>query len=100
MSVRTPPHGEDADSLIRRLIRAATNPAELTVVTSDKALYSYARTFGAHIMRAHEWNALDRRPPPREAEVVRKPDREDDVDGWLRRFTEGRPLRDVDPAED
>jgi hypothetical protein len=43
-------------------------------------------------MRAHEWNALERTLPtagsrPRGPDAE-KPEREDDVEGWLRRFSE------------
>jgi predicted RNA-binding protein with PIN domain len=89
--------GGDADSVIRELVDAASRPAELTVVTSDKALYSYARTRGASVMRAHEWNALLReagehpvRPARRRSAATpssEKPDRESDIAGWLARFS-------------
>src|SRR5438128_8683013 len=61
VSVRVPPPGTDADSLIRELVERAARPAELIVVTSDKALYSYVKTLGAVVMRAHGGNALERR---------------------------------------
>jgi predicted RNA-binding protein with PIN domain len=91
LRLRVPPPGGDADTVIRELIDTAERAADLVVVTSDKALYSYAKTAGASVLRAHEWNALERR-------LVRgaqgstggeKPDREDDVEGWLRRFGGG-----------
>ena len=88
VSIRVPPPGSDADTVVRELIDRAPRPAELIVVTSDKALYSYARTMGASVLRAHEWNALERRieeSRPRAAGAD-KPEREDDVEGWLRRF--------------
>lgn len=88
VSIRVPPPGSDADTVIRELIDRAPRPGDLIVVTSDKALYSYARTMGAAVLRAHEWNALERKldqarqvAPGRE-----KPEREDDVEGWLRKF--------------
>lgn len=88
VSIRVPPPGTDADTVIRELVDRAARPGELIVVTSDKALYSYARTMGAAVLRAHEWNALERkiaetRERPSGSD---KPDREDDVEGWLRRF--------------
>jgi predicted RNA-binding protein with PIN domain len=93
LSLRVPPPGQDADTLIRELVERAARPAEIIVVTSDKALYSYCRTLGAGVLRAHEWNALERRPAPehrerRGAPAARgeKPEREDDIDGWLRKF--------------
>ncbi|HEY7508790.1 MAG TPA: NYN domain-containing protein [Vicinamibacteria bacterium] len=86
LTVRVPPPGADADTVIRELVERAARPAELVVVTSDKALYSYVRTRGAAVMRAHEWNALERQVSPRAADGGEKPEREDDVEGWLRKF--------------
>jgi predicted RNA-binding protein with PIN domain len=91
VSVRVPEAGKDADSLIRELVERAPRPGELIVVTSDKALYSYVKTLGASVLRAHEWNALERqidsRRPARSGSE--KPDREDDVEGWLKKFGGG-----------
>jgi len=90
VSLRFPAAGEDADSLIRALVDAAKHPGELVVVTSDKPLYSYARTRGAQVLRAHEWNALARDAKPRtrrRAPAGEKPERETDVEGWLKRFS-------------
>jgi predicted RNA-binding protein with PIN domain len=88
LSIRVPHPGQDADTVIRELVERAPRPAEVVVVTSDKALYSYCKTLGAAVLRAHEWNALERRAPPDRAapEPSDKPDREDDVAGWLKRF--------------
>jgi len=85
LTLRVPPAGGDADTVIRELVERAARPADLIVVTSDKALYSYVRTLGAAVLRAHEWNALER-ALPRGPEKSDKPDREDDVEGWLKRF--------------
>ena len=90
VSLRFPPPGCDADSLIRDLVDAAPRPGELVVVTSDKPLYSYARTRGTRVLRAHEWNALARGAKPRVrrgASRGEKPERETDVEGWLKRFS-------------
>jgi predicted RNA-binding protein with PIN domain len=91
VSVRFPDPGSDADAVIRGLIDGAARPAELTVVSSDKAVYSYARTRGAAALRAHDWNALARgparRPRPGKSERSEKPERETDIEGWLERFT-------------
>ena len=88
VSVRVPPSGEDADGVIRELLDRADRPAEVIVVTSDKALYSYARTTGAGVLRAHEWNAEEKRTlaarPRREG--AEKPEREPDVAFWLEKF--------------
>ena len=91
VSVRFPPTGSDADSVIRGMIDAAARPSELTVVSSDKAVYSYARTRGARALRAREWSALARgaTPQPRRPsrEGSEKPERETDIAGWLERFS-------------
>lgn len=88
LTLRVPPPGQDADAVIRELVERAPRPAELVVVTSDKALYSYVKTLGATVMRAHEWNAAERqRGDGRAASGAgEKPEREEDVEGWLRRF--------------
>ncbi len=89
VSLRFPAEGRDADSLIRELVDAARNPGDLVVVTSDKALYSYARTRGARALRAQEWNALARGASPRTprgAPRGEKPEHEPDIEGWLKRF--------------
>jgi predicted RNA-binding protein with PIN domain len=94
VSLRFAAQGQDADSVIRGIVDAAARPGEILVVTSDKALYSYARTRGAAVLRAHEWNALARgaAPPSRRragtgATRSEKPERETDIEGWLRRFS-------------
>ena len=47
------------------------------------------RAVGAKILRAHEWNALERRVAPAASAPGEKPDRETDVDGWLKLFGGG-----------
>ena len=92
VSLRFPPQGQDADTVIREMVDRAARPGELVVVTSDKPVYSYARTRGAQVLRAHEWNALARGAVPRKAgggpsPRGEKPERETDVEGWLKRFS-------------
>jgi predicted RNA-binding protein with PIN domain len=88
VSLRVPPKGTDADTVIRELLDRAPRTADLIVVTSDKALYSYAKTMGASVLRAHEWNDLARRLGAAAPKTSggEKPEKEDDVDGWLKRF--------------
>jgi len=83
------PHGgRDADTVIREIVDGASRPAELVVVTSDRPLYSYARTRGAQVLRAHEWNALARAAKPQAPHARgEKPEHETDVEGWLKRFS-------------
>jgi predicted RNA-binding protein with PIN domain len=101
VSLRFPEQGRDADSVIRDIIDAAARPADILLVSSDKALYSYARTRGASALRAQEWNALargaalpGRRPRAHGRSAGNgasgdsdKPARENDIEGWLKRFS-------------
>lgn len=89
VELRFPEPGQDADTLIRSIVDRSARPAELIVVTSDKALYSYARTRGAAVLRAHEWNRVERSLRAAPEGAAEKPAREDDVEGWLRRFGGG-----------
>jgi predicted RNA-binding protein with PIN domain len=88
VSLRFPDHGKDADSVIRSIVQSSAQPRDWIVVTSDKALYSYLKTLGASILRAHEWNAQERELQRRSHSDPDedKPDHETDVEGWLRRF--------------
>jgi predicted RNA-binding protein with PIN domain len=88
VSLRVPPVGCDADTVIRELLDRSTRPGDWVVVTSDKAVYSYAKTCGASVLRAHEWNALERRfaAAASQGGTREKPEREDDVEGWLKKF--------------
>jgi predicted RNA-binding protein with PIN domain len=87
VSLRVPPPGQDADSVIRELVERSARPSELVVVTSDKALYSYVKTLGASVLRAHEWNlAFDKIHPPGQERDGEKPNHEEDVEGWLKKF--------------
>jgi len=91
VSLRVPPQGQDADTVIRDLVERAPRPAELIVVTSDKALYSYVKTLGAAVLRAHEWNSQERHALSRARDATSdsgsdKPEHESDVEGWLKKF--------------
>lgn len=89
--IRVPPPGRDADSVIREIVDSAKAPGELIVVTSDKPLYSYVKTRGARVLRAHEWNRTEREQRKRQADAAgEKPEREQDIEGWLKAFGEKR----------
>jgi predicted RNA-binding protein with PIN domain len=99
VTLRFPQIGQDADTVIREIVDRAARPAELIVVTSDKPLYSYCRTRGAQVLRAHEWNALERAQPAAPGPAAgggagEKPAHEADVEGWLRRFGGGEDERE------
>jgi hypothetical protein len=55
VGVRVAQRAQSADDVIRAIVDASAEASLLTVVTSDKPLYSYARTRGAHVLRCHEW---------------------------------------------
>jgi hypothetical protein len=89
VTIRFPEVGRDADSLIRATVDGAKRPGDLIV---DRPVSSYARTRGAKVLRAHEWNALAGKPSShparsRGAPASEKPERETDVEGWLKRFS-------------
>lgn len=86
LRLRVPEPGRDADSLIREMVEHSSRPSEWVVVTSDKALYSYVKTLGASVLRTHEWNALERTLKTRKEAGAEKPEREEDIQGWLERF--------------
>ncbi|MBN2371202.1 MAG: NYN domain-containing protein [Vicinamibacteria bacterium] len=90
-----PPRGQDADSVIRRILNQTASASEIIVVTSDRPLYSYAKTRGAAILRAHEWNNIERRvlANARHDSIRRseKPEREPNVEYWLSQFKQERP---------
>ena len=71
LSIEYAPPGQEADDVIRRLIRNAGDPANLTVVTSDRAIRLVAREHGAVVMASDVFANLlaekpartDSRPP-------------------------------------
>jgi predicted RNA-binding protein with PIN domain len=82
--------GSDADSRIKELLSRSTHNRDLVVVSSDKALVSFAAHKGARVMASHKFKALLQEAAARaEAE---KPERgqELDVDEWLAFFNKGR----------
>ncbi len=95
VTVRVPPEGRDADSVIREIIDRAARPQEWIVVTSDKPLYSYVRTRGARVLRAHEWNVVAREAAVRGGEGE-KPEREEDLQRWLEVFSTPRSTPSAD----
>jgi hypothetical protein len=58
VAVRVADGGRSADDVIRAMVDGAADRSVLTIVTSDKPLFSYARTRGARILRCHEWRRL------------------------------------------
>ena len=50
--------GQTADDLIRRQVEAARSREGLCVVSSDNAVYGYARSCGVEALKCHEFNRL------------------------------------------
>ena len=46
----------DADSKIKRLVEGSNNPKEFIVVSSDTAVYNFARQHRAQALKCHEFN--------------------------------------------
>jgi predicted RNA-binding protein with PIN domain len=85
--------GSDADERIKTLVEEEREKRTLMVVTSDRALASYVRRCGAHVLRAGEFR---RRMLEALTEAEREPEKEDatevvaeEVDGWMRYFGVG-----------
>ena len=81
-----------ADDLIEELIRKASAPGRLTVVTNDHRLVQAARRRGcpvADCVAFYESLTGERPGPPEPApESSEKPEHDGDVDEWLRAFGE------------
>jgi predicted RNA-binding protein with PIN domain len=84
---------ESADALIEELIRAASAPRRLVVVSSDHEIQRAARRRRASAVDSEAWYAeLVQRRRQRQQTVPEPPDRppvpllEEDVNYWLRQF--------------
>jgi hypothetical protein len=75
--------GRSADDVILEFLRRQGNPRDWTVVTSDRSLGDQCRHLQARVQRCDQFR---KRLTDHDAEE--KPDREADVDYWLRQFGE------------
>jgi predicted RNA-binding protein with PIN domain len=94
IEVRFAERKEEADEALERLIRAASAPQKLTVISSDLRLRQAAQRRGARSVRAEdilEWldemRANRRQSKPATPAPEDKPAREPNVDHWLRAFS-------------
>jgi predicted RNA-binding protein with PIN domain len=79
--------GSDADTRIKGIINKASYRRDLTVVSSDKEVVSYAKAKGAQTMTSGEFRTLLRQAGTSGRE--KPPDNEPvDVDDWLRYFND------------
>ena len=74
-----------ADDLIRREVERSPTPKDLCVVSSDGAVYSYARGCGSQALRCHEFNRRlnDVANAPTDSGKPLNPDTE----YWLKQFS-------------
>jgi len=93
MTVRFASQYEDADALIEELIRRASAPRRLTVVSSDHRLQQAARRRKARAVAADVWYAevvaARRQRQQAAAETPARPPvplLEEDVEYWIRQF--------------
>jgi predicted RNA-binding protein with PIN domain len=90
--------GRTADAAILEEVISAHRPAELTVVTSDRALFDRCRGLGARGARVREFRRILGEAGAREDPCAEKPDRADpsEVAYFLEAFgstDEGPPIR-------
>ncbi len=90
ITVRFAPQGEEADSVIRRVLDRAPHPKGFLVVSSDREILRRARRLRAETMDSRAFaRELSRRPseqaPPSPKEVAPSPE---EVQEWLRLFRE------------
>ncbi|MFO0906619.1 MAG: NYN domain-containing protein [Pirellulales bacterium] len=93
IQVRFARHKQDADALLEDLIEQATDPRQLTVVSSDHRVQRAARRRGATYLDSEIWYAerlRERRSRAQAADASDvKPEgrlSREDVAGWLREF--------------
>lgn len=79
---------ENADALIKRLVQAARQPRDITVVTSDQPLARFVRSCGSQQLSSEEWRKKIERG--RDQDLQEKHGRLDnlDLEEWLRLFGE------------
>ena len=76
--------GRSADEVILEQLRREGDPRGWVVVTNDRSLGDQCRYVGARVEPSHRFRGRLRDGRPEE-----KPEREEDVDYWLKRFGDG-----------
>lgn len=89
--------GRSADDAILEMIRKSRVPADVTLVTSDRALYERGRHLGAKGILGHAFREMMARGAGRRAGVSDKPEKPttDEVDYFLKLFGGGAA---IDPS--
>lgn len=87
INVRYAPYSSDADTVLLRLIERSRQPAQLTVVSSDREIQSTAQRKGAHTISAEVFaGELTAPPEPEEDPVEDEPLSPEEVEAWLNLF--------------
>ncbi|MFQ5856224.1 MAG: NYN domain-containing protein [Anaerolineae bacterium] len=88
ISVRYAPYSSDADTVLIRLIERHRQPAQLTVVSSDREIQSMARRVGAQTISAEEFAMeLTAHAEPQEEKIPGdEPLSPEEVEAWLEIF--------------
>jgi predicted RNA-binding protein with PIN domain len=79
-------HGNTADAVIARRVRASRNPRGWLVVTSDQQLAGTVSRHGARVQSAAAFAAQLDRPTEAPPEWREKPPSSDEVEAWLSLF--------------
>ncbi|MGQ9682646.1 MAG: NYN domain-containing protein [Anaerolineae bacterium] len=88
------PPGQRADDLLLSLIRRARDRRGCILVTSDRALQAQARQLGASIVPASEFaRRLSAKAAPAQPSAKEQPPSADEVETWLRLFSQGRKAK-------
>jgi predicted RNA-binding protein with PIN domain len=78
----------NADEIIRRRVEHLKSRRGLCVVSSDNAVYGYARSCGVEALKCHEFNRLLREVPEGEPEIRDAAAGDLIIRHWLRYFGE------------
>lgn len=80
--------GRAADELIRHQVEVARSRKGLCVVSSDNAVYGYARSCGVDALKCHEFNRLLNEELVARVEPEKRDLPTDNIQQWLRYFGE------------
>lgn len=87
ITVRYAPYSSDADAVLIRLVERSQQPAQLTVVSSDREIRSAARQKGVHVFPVEEFAGQLTAPVvPEEETMGDEPLSPEEVQAWLKIF--------------
>ena len=105
VQVRFSPAHMEADQIIQEMIRQSKNPQMLLIISSDREIQHTAQIHGARILSSEAFLEEELAPqsfthPESEIEEDSKPDTpmsEQEIQEWLRLFSEGEENEDTTP---